>query len=167
MIWLLIACGSSTPLADPNPPPTPPSLLALQDSNIVTLSGTVSDVQGRTRTWLVTADGEPTVAVLEENGTLQIGGRAGMPSDLVDGTSIRITGRQKGDIMLVQRAEVAPTAADPAVPAPTDPAVPGAPPPTDAAGAPIPPGAPTTPAAPAAPTAPTPAPTPTPTPAPG
>ncbi len=141
MMWLLLACGTSEPLSTPNPPPTPPSLLALKDSNIVTVAGTVSDIHAPTRSWLVTTDGQPIVAVLEENGVLEIGGRVAMPADLVLGSRVTVTGRQRGDVLLVQRAEMAaPAAADPATVPPTEPPpdAPGAPPSPPSAAPPAP-----------------------------
>ena len=142
MMWLLLACGTSDPLSTPNPPPSPPSLLALKDSNIVTVTGTVSDIHAATRSWLVTTDGQPVVAVLEENGVLEIGGRVAMPADLVLGSRVTVTGRQRGDVLLVQRAEMAAPAAAEPPPTEPSPAAPGAPPSPPSAPPAVPPAPP-------------------------
>jgi hypothetical protein len=169
MMWLLLACGSSDPVPLPNAPPSPPSLLALADPTVVTVNGTVSEVHGATRSWLVTGDGQRIVAVLGENGIIEKDGRPAMVGDLVDAATITVTGKQYGDVVVVQRATVVPAAAlvpltgvvEAAAPAGTAPAAT----PTAGAATPTPPAAAPPPAAP--PAAPAPSSAPPSSPAPG
>jgi len=139
-LLLLLACGSSEPLAQPNAPPSPPPALTMPDPNLLTLTGHVSDVHATTRSWVVVGDGQRTIAILGETGVLEIGGRAALVGDLAAGSRLTATGRQTGDVLIVQRAEVegapagAGTEAAPPAPAgetpeaaPTPPAAPAAP----------------------------------------
>ncbi|MFZ5481801.1 MAG: hypothetical protein ACOZNI_33885, partial [Myxococcota bacterium] len=120
---LLLACGSPDELEKPNPPPSPPPVLAKADPDVVTYTGVVSDVHGPTRSFVLTFEGNRHICHVSPNGVLSLDGKPALVGDIPPDTTLTVEGRAQGDLVIVERgATPAPKEA-----APAEPAVPAAP----------------------------------------
>jgi hypothetical protein len=118
---LLLACGGTATLDQPNPPPSPPPALTVADPELVTHTGVVSEVHGATRSFVLTGRGDRMVCVLLPNGTLSLDGKPALVGDLPADTTLTVEGRAEGDLVLVARATTPVADAADAPPAPSQP----------------------------------------------
>lgn len=137
LLLTLLACGFDGELDTPSPPPPPPTTLSAQAADLIVHTGVVSDVSAATRTFASTGEGRRIVCVFSASAVLEIDGHVAQLTDLTDGRTVTVEGKEVGDIVLVSRATVAPLPldADDAPPAATadGTAPPGTTPSTDAA----------------------------------
>lgn len=154
---VLSGCGSNAEPLSPAAPPRPPPVFSDIQPNSELVQGVVSDVSPATRSWVMSYDGQRTIAVLSAQGVIEVNGTPVSLNELPVGAMAQAQGLTNGDIVVVRRVTVGAVAEAGSKPI-TD-APPGAvSPAAEATAAPEAPAAPTTdaPAAPetAAPSAP-------------
>lgn len=122
MILLLLACGIDQEGLDlPNVPPPPPPALANAEPDIIHQAGVVSDVNGPTRSFILTGDGKRTIVHLRDTATLKVGGKPSLVSDVPAGTTLYVEGRRFGDFLLCTGAADVPDEPSALVPPPAAP----------------------------------------------
>jgi hypothetical protein len=104
LLLTLLACGVDGPIDTPNPPPSPPPVLVRAEPDVVRQNGTVTDVHGPTRSFVLTGEGKRVIVHLRDSGTLRLGGQPSQVQDLQPGTVLWVEGKRQGDLVVVLRA---------------------------------------------------------------
>ncbi len=141
----LAACGTSAEALKSADPPRPPALFAPVGGTTDEVRGTVSDLHPATRSMVLSAEGSRYVAILGQQGIIEVDGSVISFADLPTGREAVASGVLDGDILVLRRLSIGaarpdgvpagiPTGEAPAEPASSDPVGTSATPPGAAPG---------------------------------